>query len=110
MITFNFSAEADLRVENEKLKKKIEDLRKDVQFEFDRRMTELAASTELKETVGKLRQKNEDLCRLLQDERIDRTRVESENTKLKSFIKDRLEEIQEMSEEIEKCREEKNHD
>lgn len=114
LITFNFSAEADLRVENEKLKKKIEDLRKDVKFEFDRRMTELAASTELKETVGKLHQKNEDLCRLLQDERIDRTRVESENTKLKSCIKAGNKQLREMSEEIEKhlakCREEKNNE
>ena len=114
LITFNFSAEADLRVENEKLKKKIEDLRKDVKFEFDRRMTELAASTELKETVGRLRQKNYDLSRVLQEESIGRKRAESENTKLKSFIKGQMNLIHSMTDAIEQrladLREEKSNE
>jgi len=125
MIKFDFSAEADLRMENEKLKKKVEDLKKDVKFEFDHRMAVLAASVdqdtkiaELKETIEELRQKDEDLCRVLQEESIGRKRAESENAKLKSFIKDRTKEIHEVSEEIEKrlakyrdkYREEKNHE
>lgn len=114
LITFNFSAEADLRVENEKLKKKIEDLRKDVKFEFDSRMTELAASTELKETVGRLRQKNYDLSRVLQEESIGRKRAESENAKLKSFIKGQTNLIHSMTDAIEQrladLREEKNNE
>lgn len=109
MIKFDFSAEADLRLENAKLKMKIEDLRKDVKFEFDHRMAVLAASVdqdakiaELKETIKELRQKNYDLSRVLQEETIGKKRAESENDKLKSFIKDRTKEIHEMSEEIEK--------
>lgn len=81
LITFNFSAEADLRLENEKLKKKVEDLRKDVKFEFDHRMEVLAAST---------------------DQEVKIAILKKENTRLKNFIKDRTNDIHEMSEEIEK--------
>lgn len=121
MITFKSSAEADLRMENERLKRKIEDLRKDVQFEFHHRMEALSAGVdqeakiaELKETIEELQQKNHDLSRVYQYECFKRKQAESENTKLKSFIKDRTKEIHEMSEEIEKrlakYREEKNNE
>ena len=81
MIKFDFSAEADLRMENEKLKKKVEDLRKDIKFEFDHRMEALAASADQKAKIAELKE---------------------ENARLKNFIKDRTNDIHEMSEEIEK--------
>jgi chromosome segregation ATPase len=93
LITFDFSAEADLRMENEKLKKRIEDLKKDVKFEFDHRMEVLAAST---------------------DQAVKMAILKKENARLKNFIKDRTKEIHEMSEEIEKhlakYKEEKNNE
>ena len=87
------STEQNLRVENENLKKKVEDLRKDVKFEFDHRMKVLAAST---------------------DQAVKMELLKQENDRLKNFIKDRTKDIREMSEEIEKhlakYREEKDHD
>ena len=81
LISFSFSSEADLRIENEKLKKRIEDLKKDVKFEFDHRMAVLAASVDQDTKIAELKE---------------------ENARLKNFIKDRTKEIHEVSEEIEK--------
>jgi len=94
MIKFDSSAEADLRMENEKLKNRIEDLKKDVKFEFDHRMAALAASVDQDEKIAELKE---------------------ENARLKNFIKDRTKDIHEMSEEIEKClakyrKEEEDHE
>lgn len=90
-ITMDFDSE--LRVENERLKRKIEDLRKDVQFEFHHRMEALSTRVDLEAKIAELKQ---------------------ENARLKNFMKNRTKEIQEMSEEIEKhlakYREEKDHD
>lgn len=86
-------SKADLRVENERLKRKIEDLRKDVQFEFHHRMEALSTHVDLEAKIAEL---------------------EEENARLKNFMKNRTKEIQEMSEEIEKhlakYREEKNNE
>lgn len=93
LITFDFSAEADLRVTNERLRKKIEDLRKGIKFEFDHRMDVLAASVDKDKKIAELKE---------------------ENARLKNFLKGKTKEIHEMSEDIEKClakyREEEEHD
>ena len=91
-ITMDFDSE--LRVENERLKRKIEDLRKDVQFEFHHRMEALSTCVDREAKIAELKQ---------------------ENARLKNFMKDRTKDIHSMTEEIEKClakyrEEEKNHD
>lgn len=90
-ITMDFDSE--LRVENERLKRKIEDLRKDVQFEFHHRMEALSTCVDREAKIAELKQ---------------------ENARLKNFMKDRTKDIHSMTEEIEKhlakYREEKDHD
>lgn len=118
-ITMDFDSE--LRVENEKLKKKVEDLRKDVKFEFDHRMAVLAASVdqdtkiaELKETIEELKHKDMARTNEFMEAMEKKGQLEDENARLKNFINDSAKEIHSMTEEIEKrlakYREEKNND
>ena len=97
-ITMDFDSE--LRVENEKLKMKIEDLKKDVKFEFDHRMAVLAASVEQDSKIAELEDKL--------------VSCKAENEKLKNFIKDRTKYLHDMTEAIEKhlseLRKEKNNE